>query len=126
LRRRQMARGQVPKRGSRPAPRKGVFACPGYNKVRGVYQSFSQGATGAYAYNANTGGLGLPGARSFTLLGLGNTIQDVPPVRENEIVSPSQMIAIGDSPIVNPVGMRPQDIIGLIEMPLFMKVMMSE
>jgi hypothetical protein len=40
-----------------PSPRGGIFACPGYNKIQGIYQGydpqhFSDELVGAYAYNA--------------------------------------------------------------------------
>jgi prepilin-type processing-associated H-X9-DG protein/prepilin-type N-terminal cleavage/methylation domain-containing protein len=102
-----------------PTPGHGVFACPGYNKVRGIYQTFTQGATGAYAYN--TGGrLGVPfSMQSIDLFGLGYDIgdprvdPDPPPVRESEVVSPSRLIAIGDAIINAPLGAPPDEITGM-------------
>ena len=120
-----------------PSPGHGAFACPGYNKVRGIYHTYTQGATGAYAYNAPARGMTLPGALEWVeLFGLGSTIEDTAyglghygfrPIPENEVVSPSQMIAIGDSPIVNPIGLAPDEIVGLIKMPAtFMNLMRNE
>jgi prepilin-type N-terminal cleavage/methylation domain-containing protein/prepilin-type processing-associated H-X9-DG protein len=87
----------------------GVFACPAYNRVRGVYYHARTqpvgmvGGTGAYAYNAIDGIASRP-------YGFGGVPLDVPfnnlnqlrPVKDTEVAVPSRMIAIGDSSIVQP------------------------
>ena len=86
---------------------KGVWACPGYNRIGGVYHypanTKTVGGQGAYAYNASDGiakgPLGFNGARynnGFPRL------TEIRPVKISEVVSPSRMISIGDSTIVGP------------------------
>jgi prepilin-type N-terminal cleavage/methylation domain-containing protein/prepilin-type processing-associated H-X9-DG protein len=91
-----------------PASRGGsAFACPAYGRVGGVYHNndvVSRGHSktwplGAYAYNAFGGALGVSGS------GLGGEIANVPvakpddirPISDAEVLSPSQMIALGDA-----------------------------
>jgi prepilin-type N-terminal cleavage/methylation domain-containing protein/prepilin-type processing-associated H-X9-DG protein len=76
-------------------PPRSVFACPGYNRARG----FFGGAIGSYAYNQWGGGGG-----GYPLHGLGAVSADPgdptsvgKPKREDQIVSPSGMISIGDT-----------------------------
>jgi len=98
----------------RPVPRSGVFACPGYNRIPGAYvggpgtpNSYYPATYGAYGYNY--GG----DARIFderqgpepSVLGLGGiSLQfhgtGMRATREMEVVTPSDMIAIGDAPII--------------------------
>jgi type II secretory pathway pseudopilin PulG len=118
-----------------PRPGRGIYACPGYNKVRGIYQTFTQGATGAYAYNTG-GGFSIPSANGNRLgnlyglgsaFGLGDVYQaygmsthgDASPVRESQVLKPSEMMAIGDSIIATPLGSPPEEITGTIEEPFF-------
>jgi prepilin-type processing-associated H-X9-DG protein len=95
-----------------------VFACPGYNRVRGVYYHAGHpkgmfGGTGAYAYNAIDGVAPYP-------FGFGGVPLDEPfqglsqlrPIRESEVINPSRMIAIGDSTIV-PQGPEDPDQMGI-------------
>jgi len=88
-------------------PKKSVFACPGHDRIRGVYATASQGIAGAYAYNGGAPLVqGSPDRRIFTDGGLGGQTNGQP-VRESAIISPSQMIAIGDSTLmdsITPVG----------------------
>jgi prepilin-type processing-associated H-X9-DG protein/prepilin-type N-terminal cleavage/methylation domain-containing protein len=103
-----------------PPPGRGIFACPGYNRVRGTYVRYNESSPGgsfggAYGYNAPSGIEPLPRGGSARLLGLSNSMDPLfspqatndpgllRPILESEIVSPSQMIAIGDSTIVNTV-----------------------
>ncbi len=85
-----------------------VFACPGYNRLQGVYLNSSNlngmlGGTGAYAYNAADG-------VNLNTFGFGGVPLDEPfknlnqlrPIKESQVVNPSGMIAIGDSTIVPP------------------------
>jgi len=77
-------------------PRQSVYACPGYNRARGA---FTYGI-GSYGYNAFGGaypgyplhGLGTVGAEPGEQPGPWNA-----PRREAQVVSPSDMIAIGDA-----------------------------
>jgi len=87
----------------------GIFACPAYNRVHGVYYHSGNapvgmfGGTGAYAYNSLDGVAPRP-------FGFGGVPIDVPfrnlnqlrPIRDSEVRNPSRMIAIGDSSIVPP------------------------
>ena len=72
-------------------PRQSVFVCAGYNRARG----FISGAFGSYGYNAyhvgDVFGLGVESAEP------GLPIWADKPRREEQIVSPSDMIAIGDA-----------------------------
>ena len=121
---------------SRPSPGRGVYACPGYNRVRGIYQTFTQGASGAYGYNHGAV-LSFPILlESAELYGLGSMyglgdVHSMPsahlddrPVPEGLVVSPSQMIAMGDSEIVNPIGSPPGEIIGSIGTPMWFENLM--
>jgi prepilin-type N-terminal cleavage/methylation domain-containing protein/prepilin-type processing-associated H-X9-DG protein len=87
------------------APR-GVYSCPGYNRVGGMYWTVQQAAVGAYGYSANTGLMGQPDFRAFFVLPLGPTGSQA--VRESQVIAPSQMIAIGDSEIL-PFSNLPSD-----------------
>ncbi|PYK97139.1 MAG: hypothetical protein DME19_17290 [Verrucomicrobia bacterium] len=85
-----------------------AFACPGYNRVGGVYYQPGSpdgmfGGTGAYAYNASDGVTvdafgfgGKPLDETFT------NLSQLRPIREVEVVNPSRMISIGDSTILPP------------------------
>ena len=87
-----------------------AFQCPGYSgKVSGPWLAGTIGRLGSYAYNAS-------GARVFDRtnenLGLGPVMfwkddqgHFVSPVSEGEIRVPSEMLAIGDSPMI--VGVVP-------------------
>ncbi len=86
-------------------PRNSVWACPGYNRLRGGFWS-SGGVLvygGSYAYND----YGLTSLRPG--LGLFNFITGdgawVKPAREGQVVSPSDMIALADAPL-DPSGYR--------------------
>ncbi|MBI3416578.1 MAG: prepilin-type N-terminal cleavage/methylation domain-containing protein [Verrucomicrobia bacterium] len=104
--------------------RRGVFACPGYSRLPGFYgrrddtwfEQLNFGPVGAYTFNS----FGIVNSRelyqrpqSFTNFykGLGTAFigdparrgDEVPwwgPVKENEVLSPGEMIAITDSVIV--------------------------
>jgi prepilin-type N-terminal cleavage/methylation domain-containing protein/prepilin-type processing-associated H-X9-DG protein len=96
---------------ARPPSPNCVFACPGYDRVCGKYWAPNRGELGfgAYAYNAGwdvfvPGYSGsAPDGAIFAMHGLGGVVGEdgnLNAVRENEIISPSQLIAIGDSTIV--------------------------
>jgi prepilin-type N-terminal cleavage/methylation domain-containing protein/prepilin-type processing-associated H-X9-DG protein len=80
-------------------PATGAFACPGFNDMPGLYAG-PTALNGAYGYNYNGTG---NGSLSGECLGIGG-VQDSPnpwiyprPTRENEILKPSDMIAVGDA-----------------------------
>ncbi|MDB6038693.1 MAG: prepilin-type N-terminal cleavage/methylation domain, partial [Verrucomicrobiales bacterium] len=89
----------VPSADASKKPGKGVFACPSYSRIGGVYYhpeltKGSPGGNGAYAYNGSDffGGWGTLG------FGAGAGIQ-LRAVGENEVMNPSRMISIGDAAI---------------------------
>jgi prepilin-type N-terminal cleavage/methylation domain-containing protein/prepilin-type processing-associated H-X9-DG protein len=71
-----------------------VWACPGYNSAKGEFAP----SYGAYGYNeqGDNGNNGL-GSR---YVDTGGPHPAFLPVRENNVLMPSDMIAIGDSPIL--------------------------
>jgi len=85
-------------------PPESVWACPSYNRVQGTFWlaeaqwSYSRGA-----YGYNTAGLdAVPGVvyNGSQSLGLGGRVASdgiPPPTRESQVVSPCDMIAIGDA-----------------------------
>jgi prepilin-type N-terminal cleavage/methylation domain-containing protein/prepilin-type processing-associated H-X9-DG protein len=77
-------------------PARSVWACPGYNSAKG---EFSNG-TGSYAYNemGDTTAEPMAGGLANTYMPSGNPASTLLPVRENNVVSPSDMIAIADAP----------------------------
>jgi prepilin-type processing-associated H-X9-DG protein len=88
-------------------PRSGPFACPAYNRLRGAFTPLGgeEWAFGLGAYGYNGSGLGLePGNDignrvNLPTLGLGGNgdSDSFGPARENQVVSPSDMIAMGDA-----------------------------
>jgi prepilin-type N-terminal cleavage/methylation domain-containing protein/prepilin-type processing-associated H-X9-DG protein len=85
---------------------RGVYSCPSYNRVKGLYWIYRDGAIGAYGYNA----------MQVELLSLGRWAAGNRPVSESQIIAPSQMIAIGDSQLIQLSGMpanAASDITGL-------------
>jgi prepilin-type N-terminal cleavage/methylation domain-containing protein/prepilin-type processing-associated H-X9-DG protein len=89
-------------------PGTGIYACPGYNRVRGIFRYHDAIQFGSYGYNLegdNTGGgsLGLGGATVVTSDG---NLAFVP-TRDNQVVCPSDMIAIGDATFLSPGGPIP-------------------
>ena len=82
-------------------PRQSVFACPAYNRLRGAFVDLGgeeAWASGRGAYGYNAGGLSrVQGIRYFgpNTLGLGD--EGTAPVRESQVVSPSDMFAVGDT-----------------------------
>lgn len=89
----------LPTNGNRIGTSRTVFACPSYVKASGTLYS------GFAAYGYNKGGFAQRSQVGRNAqLGLGGQIVfdangklDVRPIRENEIKSPSQMFALGDS-----------------------------
>jgi prepilin-type processing-associated H-X9-DG protein len=81
-------------------PPRSVFACPGYNRARGGFRPIGFG-NGSYGYN-QFGNLGFNGTGQWFGLGVVSAYPDDPtwvstPRRENQVVSPSDMIAIADA-----------------------------
>jgi prepilin-type N-terminal cleavage/methylation domain-containing protein/prepilin-type processing-associated H-X9-DG protein len=89
-------------------PRQSVYACPGYNRVRGEFlPQFSISGVGSYGYNTSgstlSGGLGLG---AYGSQGPARTA-----TRESQVVSPSDMIALADAtlwPGATPVATLPE------------------
>jgi prepilin-type processing-associated H-X9-DG protein/prepilin-type N-terminal cleavage/methylation domain-containing protein len=78
----------------RVIPRTGIYACPGYNRMPGVYGAWGISAYTAYAYNAT--GTGLVPGHAHNDLGLSIT-------PESRVIHPSDMIESGDSALVPPI-----------------------
>jgi prepilin-type N-terminal cleavage/methylation domain-containing protein/prepilin-type processing-associated H-X9-DG protein len=95
---------------------RGVYSCPSYNRVKGLYWIYHDGATGAYAYNALEGPFGGGGAwigSAVQFLSLGRwPAEGNRPVSESQVIAPSQMIAIGDAPVIHLEGLPINDITG--------------
>lgn len=88
------------------------WTCPGYNRIRG-WSGGTNGMGEFASYGYNTEGsvndherLGLDGYYSDN--GIGNATTYFRSVRESEIVAPSDMIAIGDAPLVLDANRKPQ------------------
>jgi prepilin-type N-terminal cleavage/methylation domain-containing protein/prepilin-type processing-associated H-X9-DG protein len=102
-------------------PRQSVFACPGYNRLSGVFMSgngwgYTWSSAGSYAYNDRSWGSAWDhvnfGPYPWDLLnkGLGGILVSPPPpgvtapavwqaVPESQVVSPSDMLAFADAPL---------------------------
>ena len=92
---------------------RGVYSCPSYNRVKGLYWIYKDGAIGAYGYNAVEGLFGGIGGDVQLLGSLGRwPAAGNRPVSESQVIAPSQMIAIGDSPMVRLEGLPINDITG--------------
>jgi len=106
--------------------RKGLFSCPGYNRVSGVYWRRGQNnpdtadwPSGSYGYNF----YGVEILSKQPDLGLGGAVlarpplkpEDIRPIREGDVRQPSDMIAFGDSPIIVP-GQEPNSRSGWIDL----------
>jgi prepilin-type N-terminal cleavage/methylation domain-containing protein/prepilin-type processing-associated H-X9-DG protein len=92
-----------------------VFRCPGYDRVHGLYDAHAKGGdlpwgedfAGAYGYNGGAPKMFLLERTGQSILlygGLGGNLDGVPGTKivpastsENQVVNPSQLIAIGDS-----------------------------
>ncbi len=84
---------------------KSIYACPGYNRMRGVFRL--PGNATAFAEGAGRGSYGYNVAGYTAPKGLGGNVLLMVPTKESEVVSPSDMIAFGDASFVvgeNPVG----------------------
>ena len=99
-------------------PPRSIYACPGYNRVRGRFAGFSNGvwqfqAFGSYGYNiagfSFQNGLGLGGFINANGLWVKTT--------ESQVIRPSDMIAFGDATLwvgKTPVGGDPELEIGFL------------
>lgn len=96
-----------------------AFVCPAYNQIGGAYP-LNAYETGGYGYNHYGTSFG-PDVKNLGSLGLGGEILELGlasptarrAIREQEIVSPSEMIAIGDSPLFIPTsGLQQGEILG--------------
>jgi prepilin-type N-terminal cleavage/methylation domain-containing protein/prepilin-type processing-associated H-X9-DG protein len=85
--------------GSQP---KSVMICPAYNHLPGLYtpNRYTTGM-GSYGYNAigvaSPSGIGIEPSLGLTGNNQANDATNPPPIREQQLVSPSEMIAVGDS-----------------------------
>lgn len=96
----------------------GIHVCPAYSQLGGVYTILE----GGYAYNADGveqpasllyEGLGLGGQRFPVTNYLGKFVPSyVVPIRENGVLAPADMIAVGDSIIIR--GFPGSPIAGLV------------
>lgn len=82
--------------------RTGVFACPGYNRMPGVYGTVPSDPWGAYtnvwgAYAYNAIGIAFDGGAGFSPAGWGLAGRS-----ENIVVAPADMISFGDSVLCPP------------------------
>ncbi len=85
-------------------PRQSVWACPGYNRVRGVFDRYPSGPIGpmgvtSYGYNWH----GSPNGDWAADLGLGGVMLQTNtwlPCKESTVVSPADMIAMADAPLL--------------------------
>jgi prepilin-type N-terminal cleavage/methylation domain-containing protein/prepilin-type processing-associated H-X9-DG protein len=86
---------------------RGVFACPGYNRLKGVYYPAGEpkgtvGGNGAYAYNALDGISPNPYGFGGKPIGVFTNASQLRPIREAEVLNPSRMISMGDATILSP------------------------
>jgi prepilin-type N-terminal cleavage/methylation domain-containing protein/prepilin-type processing-associated H-X9-DG protein len=83
-------------------PRQSVWACPGYNRARGIfYRSGQLNAIGPASYAYNSGGnAGLGQGLNLGLGGIKPSPGTWAPTKQSTVISPSDMIAMGDAPLV--------------------------
>ena len=80
--------------------RAGVYACPGYNRVRGQFKKNAvREFCGSYGYNEDGARYGIPWDGDISL-GLVDSIVSSNGVREGAVSVPSDMIALADSPLL--------------------------
>jgi prepilin-type processing-associated H-X9-DG protein len=78
-------------------PDKGVAACPGYARLPNPYYGPEDGS---YGYNGNgIGGMGLIAGADFAP-DMQSPVRPDPTTKESQVLSPSEMIAIGDALLV--------------------------
>jgi prepilin-type processing-associated H-X9-DG protein/prepilin-type N-terminal cleavage/methylation domain-containing protein len=106
------------------APRKSIYTCPAYDGLEGVYSGRGVLWVGAYSYNGGAAGAqqdyepwnGTSIGEILVSGGLGGDASG--PTRETTILTPSQMIATGDSEIAEFDG-APNSVVGLPSAPHF-------
>ena len=76
-------------------PAQSIWACPGYNRLHGLFGGFSTGGIAGYSYGYNDSGLNT--ASYSPLLGLRGFPVPAVAIRESQVAVPSDMIAIGDA-----------------------------
>lgn len=74
-----------------------VFACPGFNRMPGVYRAYGSSAFGYNVYGS--GAVNTTSSRTWGLLGDNASMVLWRNIRESEVISPSQMIALADCQI---------------------------
>jgi len=82
-------------------PVSSIWACPSYNRVRGwmgatIAAGWEVGSDGSYGYNSN-GSVSLLERLGLSGWDQPNGVQTIVPIRESEVVIPSEMIAMGDA-----------------------------
>lgn len=98
-------------------PRNSVYACPGYNRVGGIFEAYSGGfSDGIMSFSSVSYGYNYWGTAWFNS-GSDNTIplalagdrpedessvyfHNLTPLRENQVLKPSDMIAFGDTSLI--------------------------
>ena len=99
-----------------PSTQRGVYICPGYNRMPGAYTpgpnpiADADVPLGSYAYNAFGVGIGADAAPPDPLerleyLGIGgdyNSFPVVRPTRDGQVLKPAEMIEFGDAPLYAP------------------------
>jgi prepilin-type N-terminal cleavage/methylation domain-containing protein/prepilin-type processing-associated H-X9-DG protein len=89
-------------------PQGGIYVCPGYNRMPGLYKPddrWTGPPYGAYAYNEMGVGaweVDTANGPSWRSLGLGNAGTSLQAVREAQVVKSVDMLALGDSPLTEP------------------------
>ena len=100
-------------------PQQSIYLCPGYNRLHGYINGGGGGGGGAantatyggYCYNSDGyGNLASDNSPSVPCTGLGGyptSGSAIVATRESWVASPSDMIAIGDAPLVQPISNIP-------------------
>jgi prepilin-type processing-associated H-X9-DG protein len=104
--------GPAPPTGKQP---RGIYSCPGYNRVGGVYYRDLVKASGAYGYNLSDGPWSTSISQRGRMLALGDGAGGMGygrPIPDSAVVAPSQMVAIGEATIDQWLGNPPQLITG--------------
>jgi prepilin-type processing-associated H-X9-DG protein len=87
-----------------PIPRKGVYACPGYNRIPGFYgvvtADSSHDSFGAYGYNWGGVGVNRPIVAPPGYYFLGDSL-GLSATPERRVLRPTEMICFGDAPLTS-------------------------
>jgi prepilin-type N-terminal cleavage/methylation domain-containing protein/prepilin-type processing-associated H-X9-DG protein len=102
---------------------KTIYACPGYDRIQGIYAMPVEldSISGAYAYNGRPVSPSPVGGMFFLTGGLRGGI-DGRPVLESSLASPSQLIAIGDSTIIPDFNDSNEIVAGSCSAPFFDRI----